>query len=44
MDKFEEREISKKRKFAENTCFNWYDIPEPLKNVDGAKDQIISLI
>ena len=48
MDKFGEREPTKKRTFTKNT---WYDscdllinyIPEPLKRiVGGVKDQIIS--
>ena len=36
MDKFKEKELTKKRTFAKNTWFDWYDwlvncIPEPMK-------------
>ena len=49
MDKFEEKELIKKRTFTKNTWFDWCDwlinyIPEPIKKtMDGVKDQIMSL-
>ena len=48
MDKFGKKELTKKRTFTKNTWYDWYDwvinyIPEPIRNVGGVKDQIMSL-
>ena len=49
MDKFEKKELTKKRRFTKNTSTDWYDwlindIPEPIKKtVRGVKDEIMSL-
>ena len=49
MDKFEKRELTKKRTLTENTWHDWCDclikyIPESIKKTLGVvKDQIISL-
>ena len=49
MDKFEKKELTKKRTFTKNIWYDWYNwlikyIPEPLKkSVGGVKDQIMSL-
>ena len=38
MDKFEKKELTKKRTLTKNTWYNWYDwlinhIPEPIKKM-----------
>ena len=49
MDKFEKKELTKKRTFTKNIWYDWYNwlikyIPEPLKkSVGRVKDQIMSL-
>ena len=49
MDKFEKKELTKKKTFRKNTWYDWYDrlisyIPEPMqKTVGRVKDQIVSL-
>ena len=49
MDKFEKKELTKKRTFTKSTWYDQYDwlikyIPEPIKKtVDGFKDHIMSL-
>ena len=50
IDKFEKKELTKKRTFIKNTWYDWYDllikyIPEPIKkSVGGIKDQIMSFL
>ena len=45
MDKFDEKEMMKKRLFAKNTCYDWLVnyIPELIKTMGGVKDKIMSL-
>ena len=50
MDKFEKKELPKKRTFTKNTWYDWYDwlsnyILKPIiESVSGVKDQIISVL
>ena len=46
MDKFEEKEMMKKRLFAKNTCYDLLInyIPELIKRMGGVKDKIMSFI
>ena len=48
MDKFEQKEMMKKRSFTKNIWNNWYNwlincIPEPIKKRDGVKGKIMSV-
>ena len=50
MDKFEKKELPKKRAFTKNTWYDWYDwlsnyIHKPIiESVGEVKDQIISIL
>ena len=46
MDKFEEKEMMKKRSLAKNIWYNWFDclinyISGPIKMVGGVKDKLL---
>ena len=48
MVEFEEKELTKKGTFAKNTWYDWLDcfikyISEPIKEVGGCKDKVVSL-
>ena len=46
IDKFEKKELTKKKTFTKNTSYDWYNwlIPEPIKKPVGeVKDQIMFL-
>ena len=49
MDKFEQKEMMKKRPLSKNLWNDWYDwllneIPDPIKMVGGVKDKIMAFL